>query len=164
MKSIRNWVTLVGLTMVAFALCATGARAQSLTTTNFAGTFNLPFQAQWGSTSLPAGEYSLYYGSLHDGSPQMVEVVGKEKHTPHVLILPQGVNDASTTQSALVCVREGNTGIVRALEMPQIGQAVEFNMPRGTQLIANRSNGKKNVEIAEGPKLIQRIPITLNSK
>jgi len=163
MKSIRNWVSLVGMTMVAFALCATGARAQSLTTTNFAGTFNLPFEAQWGRTILPAGEYSLYYGRLNDGA-RMVEVVGKEEHTPHVLILPQGMNDASTTESALVCVREGNAGIVRALEMPQIGEAVEFNLPRGTKLMANRSNGNKNVQIAEGPKLIQRIPVTLAGK
>jgi len=151
---------------VLFALGATGASAQqapSLSITNFGGTFNLPFEAQWGRTTLPAGEYSLYYGRLHDGA-RMVEVIGKEKHTPHVLVLPNGLNDASTTRSALVCVREGNAGIVRALEMPQIGEAVEFNMPRGTQLVANRSNGKKNVQIAEGPKLIERIPVMVNAK
>jgi hypothetical protein len=34
-------------------------------------------------------------------------------------------------------------------------------MPRGTRLVAQRQNGSKNVQIAEGPKLIQRIPITV---
>lgn len=163
MKTIQRLTTLAGLSLVLFALGATGARAQAIKTPHFAGTFNLPFEAQWGRATLPAGNYSLYYGRLHDGA-RMVEVVGKKNHTPHVLILPQGLNDASTTQSALVCVREGNVGIVRALEMPQINQSVKFGMPRGTQLTANRSNGKNNVQIAEGPKLIQRIPVTMNAK
>jgi hypothetical protein len=164
MNTIRNWVTLAVLTMVAFALCGTGARAQDLRTTYFGGTFNLPFEAQWGRTILPAGEYNLYYGRLIDGGANMVEVMGKENRRPRVLILSHGVNDATTTRSALVCVRQGGVAIVRALEMPQIGQAVHFNTPRGTRLTAKRSNGNKNVELAEGPMLIQRIPIKLNGK
>jgi hypothetical protein len=164
MKTIRNLVTLVGLSVVFFALGATGARAQTLKTPHFSGAFTLPFNAQWGPVSLPAGEYKLYYGRLNDGGPALVEVVGKEKRTPHAFILPQGASDAKATKSALVCVREGGAGIIRALEMPQIGEAVNFRMPRGTQLVAHQSNGSKNVELAQGPMLIQRIPITLAQK
>jgi hypothetical protein len=160
MKIIRNLVTLAGLSVMVFALGATGARAQNLST-NFAGTFTLPFNAQWGRTVLPAGKYSLYYGHLPTSSTSMVEVAAKDKKSPHVFILAQGVSDAAAAKSALVCIREGNGCIVRALEMPQIGQAVEFAMPRGTRLVAQRQNGSKNVQIAEGPKLIQRIPITV---
>jgi hypothetical protein len=162
MKNIRNLVTLTGLFVVFFALGATGARAQSLNTTNFAGTFTLPFVVQWGPATLPAGEYSLYYGRLNNGGPATVEVIGKEGRTPHALILAQGINDASMKKSALVLIREGNAGIVRVLEMPAVGEAVEFSMPRHTQLMAQKGNGSKNVQIAEGPKLIQRIPITLS--
>jgi hypothetical protein len=164
MKIIRNMVTLAGLSMVVFALGATGARAQSIRTTNFAGTFTLPFEAQWGSTILPVGEYSLYYGRLFEGGPAMVEVVGKENRNPHAFILAQGVSDARAAKSALVCVREGNAGIVRALELPQLGEAVSFKMPRHTQLMARQPNGNRNVEIAGGPMLIQRIPVTLRQK
>jgi hypothetical protein len=164
MKIIRNLVTLAGLSVVVFALGVTGARAQSLSTTNFAGTFTLPFEAQWGRATLPAGNYSLYYGQLSRSSTNIVEVVGKDNRSPHVLILPQGLNDASTTKSALVCVREGGVGIVQALEMPQIGEAVHFGMPHHTQLMAHQSNGNKNVELAGGPMLIQRIPVTLTQK
>lgn len=164
MKNIRNRVILGGLSIMVFALCATGARAQSLNSTNFAGTFTLPFEAQWGRAALPAGEYSLYYGHLIAGSAPMVEVIGKGKTAPHILVLVAAVSDASAKKNALVCVREGNTGVIRTLEMPEIGQAANFRMPRGTQLMAKRSNGGKNVELAEGPNLIQRIPITLASR
>ena len=164
MKIIRNLVTLAGLSVVFYALAATGARAQSLSMTNISGTFTLPFNAQWGRATLPAGEYKLYYGRLFQGGSVMVEVIGKEDRTPHVMILAQSVNDAKATKSELVCVREGDTGIIRTLELPQIGEAVNFNMPRGTQLVAHRSNGSKNVELAQGPMLIQRIPITLAQK
>ena len=165
MNSIRNWVTIMGLTIAAFALCATGARSQSLATTQFSGTFTLPFETQWGRMTLPAGKYSLYYGHMYDDiGVTMVEVIGEEKKAPHGFILAPGVSDSSTTKSALVCVREGKAGIVRALEMPQIGRALQFRMTRGAQLTANRSNGKKTIQLAEVPMLIQRIPITLNSR
>jgi hypothetical protein len=164
MKNIRNLVTLIGLSMVAFALAATGARAQGLNMTKFAGTFTLPNEAQWGRATLPAGQYSLYYGNLSNGTAAVVEVVGKENSNPHVLIPAGAIDDASTTKSALVCVREGDTLIVRALEIPQLGQAVNFRMPRGTQLMAQKTNGNKNVQIAEGPMLIQRIPVSLAQK
>ena len=164
MKIIRNLVTLAGLSLVVLALGATSARAQSLRSTNFTGTFTLPFEVQWGHTILPAGDYSLYYGRLFAGGPALVEVKGKKDRSPHVYVLPQGVNDVSTTKSALVCIREGGAGIVRVLEMPEINEAVTFKMPSGAQLMANQHNGNKNVEVAGGPMLIQRIPVTLTAK
>jgi hypothetical protein len=164
MKTIRNLVTLAGLSVVFFALSATGARAQSLKTPHISGTFTLPFNAQWGPVTLPAGEYKLYYGRLYDGGPALVEVIGKENRSPHAFILPQGASDATATKSALVCVREGNAGVIRALELPQIGEALNFRMPRHTQLMAHQSKGSKNIELAQGPMLIQRIPITLAQK
>jgi hypothetical protein len=161
MKNIRNLVTLTGLLVVFFALGATATRAQSLTTTHFSGTFTLPFVAQWGPVALQPGEYSLYYGRLYGGGPAMVEVIGKEDRTPHAFILAQAVNDSAARKSELVCIREGNAGIIRALEMPQLGEAVEFKLPRNTQLMAQKNNGNRNVEIAQGPMLLQRIPVTL---
>jgi hypothetical protein len=164
MKTIRSLTILAGLSLALLTLGVTGAKAQSLSISDFAGTFTLPFEAQWGRTTLPAGEYSLYYGQPLAGGHLFVEVVGKEKGSPHVFILPKGVNDASTTQSALVCVREGNAGIVRGLEMAEIGQSASFAMPHGAKLVAQ--NGKHNgyTQLAQAPMLIERIPITLNAK
>jgi hypothetical protein len=164
MKTNRSLMTLAGLSVALFALGATGAKAQSLVSVDFAGTFTLPFEAQWGRTILPVGEYSLQYGRPFADAPLVVEIQGKEKGSPHVFVLPQGTGSASTTKGALMCVREGNAGIVRRLEMPAIGKSVNFAMPRGAKLMAQ--NGKHNgyTQLAEAPMLIQRIALTAEKK
>jgi|GEM_PF-467356 hypothetical protein len=165
MKTIRRLTTLAGLAVVVFALSATGARAQgpALTVTNFSGTFTLPFNAQWGRVALPAGEYSLYYGSNFGGT-KYVEIVAKERGSLHVLLLAGAPIDVSpNAKNALVCVREGNIGIVRALEMPQIGEALRFRMPQGAMLVSHNGRHNGSTQIAEAPVLIQRITIAQNS-
>ena len=164
MKMVQSLLTLAKVSLVLWTLGIPGVRAQSLRTANLSGAFTLPFNAQWGAASLPPGEYKLYYGHSYEGGPAMVEVVGKENRAPHAMILAQIVSDATGTKNALVCVREGDAGIIRALELPQIGKAIKFYMPRGARLIAQRHNANKNVQIAEGPMLIQRIPVTLSAK
>jgi hypothetical protein len=166
MKTIRSLMTLAGLSLVIFALGVTGAQAQqapSLSITHFGGTFTLPMEAQWGKVTLPAGQYSLYYGSVQDGSASMVEVVGKAKGSPHGLIPVAGKDDASAANSALVCIREGVALIVRTLEMPAIGTAAQFSMPNGSRLVARNASHNGYTQLAEGPVLLQRISITLNA-
>jgi hypothetical protein len=162
MKTIRSLMTSAGLAVMLFTLGAIGAKAQALANPDFAGTFTLSNNAQWGRMSLPAGNYTLRYGGL-SGS-YFVEVRGTEKGSPHGVILVQGTGQSSATKSALVCVREGNGLVIRALEMTQIGTAANFALPRGAQLTAH--NGKRGgyAQLAEAPMLIQRIPVTLNAK
>jgi hypothetical protein len=167
MKTIRSLMTKVGFSMVVLALGATGAWAQqapSLSATSFAGTFTLPIDAQWGSMTLPAGEYSLYYGRAGAGEFHMVEVVGKTNASPHGVILAQQPESASATKNSIVCARDGDALIVRALEMPAIGTSVNFRLPHGAKLVAH--NGKRGgyTQLAEAPMLIQRIAVTLNAK
>ena len=167
MKTIRNLMTLAGLILAVFALGATGAQAQqapSLSITHFGGTFTLPMEAQWGKVTLPAGQYSLYYGSVQDGSASMVEVVGKAKGSPHGVIPVAGRDDASAAKSSLVCVREGSTLIVRRLEMPAIGTAVQFSMPHGAKLVARNAKHDGYTQLAEAPRLIERVPVAFNAK
>ena len=162
MKTIRSLMTLAGLSVMLFALGATGAKAQAIANPDFAGTFTLSNNAQWGNVALPAGHYKLYHGTLF-GS-YFVEVRGAEKGSPHGLIHVEGTDESSATKSVLVCVREGSTLVVRALEIPGLGKSINFAMPRGTQLTAH--NGKHNgyIQLAEAPMLIQRISVTLNAK
>jgi hypothetical protein len=166
MKTIRNMMTVVGLSMVLFALGVAGAKAQQgqgLVVTDAAGTFTLPMDAQWGKMALPAGDYSLYYGRVAGGGPSMLEVVGNAKGSPHGFILAQTHNPTSATKSSIVCVREGDTLIVRALEMASVGKTIFFSLPHGAQLTAHRQN-KRTYELADGPMLIQRVPLTLNAR
>ena len=165
MKTIRSLMTLAGLSLVFFALGAIGTKAQeapSLATTNFAGAFTLPTDAQWGRIALPAGDYALYYG--HIGTARLVEVVGKAKGSPHGLVISGAPTSVSASKSALVCIREGGTLVVRTLDMAPLGESVQFAMPHGAKLMAH--NGKNNgyTQLAGGPMLIQRIPIMSNAK
>lgn len=160
MKAIRSYLTVVGLNLMFLVAGVAGARAQTLRVTEFSGTINLPVETQWQGATLPAGSYSLYYGTRVGGT-YYVELDGKTHGTSHVFVLPQAHNQSSAANNELVCVREGSQLVVLGLKMPQIGESVSFAMPRGAELMAHRTNGSRNVEIAEGPRLIQRIPVTL---
>ena len=163
MKTIRSLMTLAGLSLVLFALGATGARGQIAYPARFAGTFTLPFEAQWGTMTLPAGDYTLQYGTLDNGH-RLVLVQGTAKGSPHGMIQAGPVGETSASKNAIVCVREGNALIVRALEMPAIGESARFNQPGGVKLVAH--NGKHNgyTQFADAAMLIQRIPVTFNAK
>ena len=166
MKTIRSLMTLVGLSVVFLALSAIGARAQqagSLSTTTFSGSFTLPNEAQWGHMTLPAGDYSLYYGRLFAGGVNWVNIVGKAKGSPHGLIVVESNERTSATKDSLICIREGNSLLIRKLELPAIGESVSFAMPHGMEFMAQRQNHGKYT-LAEAPVLIQRVPVTLNEK
>lgn len=164
MRTIQRLTILAGLPLLVLALGATGAKAQGRSGTEFVGTFTLPIEAQWGGTIMPAGEYSLYYRQPLTRASFMVEVIGKKKGSPHVFILPQGVSDASATRTELVCVRQGSSLIVRALEMPEIGTVALFALPHGEKLAARDRDHKGYRQLAEAPMLLERIPVAPNGK
>jgi hypothetical protein len=163
MKMIRTLTTLAGLSLVLLALGATGARAQGSATTNYAGSFTLPLEAQWGAMTLPAGNYSLYYGHKFLGGAYLVEVVGKTEGSPHGMIPIQARNDVSSRKNSLICIRDGDSLVVRKLELPAIGESVSFAMPHGLKLLARKQRHGKYI-LAEAPMLIQRVPVQMNGK
>jgi len=163
MKTIRNLMTLSGLCVALFALVSTGAKAQTLTSTNFVGTFTLPVEAQWGLMTLPAGEYTLSYGTAFWGTVHMVTVAGDAKGIPRGMILPRSRDDASAGKNILNCLRLGDTLYVRSLEMPDLGESVHFKIPRGVEVqskvIAGHQNQKGNNQIALVSIGIERVPV-----
>jgi hypothetical protein len=161
MKRFWNSAVIAGLSVLLLALCAPGARAQSTSPTLFGGTINLPFQVAWGPMVLPAGEYTLHYGAVN-GTTYVVEVEGKAKGSPHGLVLARNPNATQAMTSSLVCVRAGDSGIVRELEMPEIGRSISFPMPKGARLMASNRKGHAGRAVAQ--LKIQRIPVLLNAK
>jgi hypothetical protein len=163
MKTIRSLMTSAALIVAFLALGTPVVRGQAVPLPRFSGTFTLPTQAQWGKMTLPAGEYALHYGALFGGI-SVVHVAREGKGVPGGFVLPLAPNSASRTKNAILCIRDGNTLIVRALEMPVIGESVTFAMPRGAKVVAH--NGKHNgyTQLAEAPRLIERIPVTLSAK
>ena len=163
MKTIRNFATLFGLSLMLAAFGAAGARAQGFTMTGVGGSFNLPLQAQWGSMTLPAGTYTLQYGYAASGRP-VVQVQGTAKGSPHGIIIARAHDKATGTKNAIICVREGDTLAVQGLEMAVAGESASFSLPRGAQLTARQRNSQGTVQVAEAPMLIQRVPISLDAK
>lgn len=166
MKKIQRLATLAGLSLALLALGAVGAKAQltaGLSRPIAWGSFTLPFEAQFGSMTLPAGDYTLEYGALTPGN-YLVEVVGKAEGSPRGFVLVQQHDTTAATQSSLICVREGRTGIVKSLEMSWIGESVTFSTPHGGKIMAEKRNGSTNTQLAEAGSFIQRIPVNLNGK
>lgn len=163
MKTIRSLMSIAGLSLAILVLGASGAKAQAVGTTHFAGTLTLPLETHWGPMALPAGHYTVQFGTQTNGA-RLVEIRGTAKNSPQGVILAGPLGDASGKANVVVCLREGNTLIVRSLEMPAIGKSIKFSLQHGTELMAK--NGKHNgyIQLAEAPMLVQRIPVTLNAK
>ena len=168
MKTIRSLTTLAGLSVLLFALSGTGAKAQALSTTSFAGTFSLPVEAQWGAMTLPAGEYSLSYGRAFKGTTYLVTVAGEAQGSPRGMILARSLDDVSAGENVLDCARVGDTLYVRSLEMPAIGEAIHFKIPHGVEVqskvIAGHQNQKGNNQVASMAIRVERVPVRLNGK
>lgn len=164
MKKVRNLTLLVGFSVALFALGTIGTKAQGLTNVSFAGTFTLPFGAQWGHLTLPPGEYTLQYGQLFARGTYAVAVAGEEKGSPHGLILIRQRSDPSETGNSLICIRAGNKRYVRGLELAEIGVSVSFALPRDVDLMANQRSHNGNTQIAQAPMLIQPVPVKPSGK
>lgn len=162
MKTIQSFFSMVGLGVAMFVLGASGAKAQVLNSPDFTGTFTISHIAQWGATTLPAGEYTLKYGYL-DGGADAVEIAGKAKGSPRVTMLAVANGRNSEVENSLACIREGNTLVVQRLDLPAIDKSLNFAMPHGTTLVAHRQN-RGEYTLAGGPMLIQRVPVTANQK
>jgi hypothetical protein len=164
MKAIRNLTILVGLSVALIALAATGAMAQKLAITSFNGSFTLPLDAQWAAMALPAGDYNLSYGQPFKGGIQVVTVAGKAEGSPRGMVLIKARSQTSASKNALVCAREGHTLVVRALELPAIGESVDFAPPHGVKVrawvVAGKGNHNAKTHLAEVPIPIERVPVT----
>jgi hypothetical protein len=167
MKMIRNITILAGLSVALIALAATSARAQVLWTTHFTGTFTLPVHAQWGAMTLPADDYTLRYGTQENGRG-LVVVRGTAKGSPYGMIFAGPGDDVAESNNALLCIREGDTLYVRALELPAIGESIHFRIPHGVEvrsrLVQQSHNQSGKTTFAQVAIGITRVPVKANGK
>ena len=131
--NIRSHTTLVGVFPVISRVGTAAQSALGLRMTEFAGRFTLPFDAAWGETVLPQGNYALYYGALGKGL-HCVEILGIDHGTPRGIFLVREQNSASVIQNALVCTCRSGRHIIRTLELPAIGKAISFAGPTASKL------------------------------
>ena len=160
MRIIKNLMILAGLSVALFAMSVTGARAQLITYPEFTGSFHLPVQARWGSLTLPPGIYGLYYGEPFKGGLKVVEVVNKADGSPRGIALIRGLSPASGATNELVCTRDGNMDFVRALDLPVLGESIQFGLPHDMKLMARQQGHNATKPVAELHGLTQRFPVT----
>jgi hypothetical protein len=115
------------------------------------GKFNLPFEARWGRSILPPGNYSFTLDTTA-GSGQIVLLNAERK----AVFVPNNAATSTGKQSEhseLIITRRGAKAIVRALHLGDLGVTLYYAPPKGEPTV-----------IAEAPDLIQRLPISMAGK
>jgi len=141
---VRNLV----LALAGAAIFVGVANAQD---TVYAGNFTLPFEAQWGGLTLPAGDYSLKLGYSPAGwDTILIEQDGRKLG----MVMSRSHNqDLSSKHSTLVVARSDGRARIVALHVEELRSDFNYGVPRGGARV-----------IASAPELIQRIPLSSNGK
>jgi hypothetical protein len=163
MKAIRNIATLAAVAMMFATLGANRASAQA-----FQGSFQLPFEARWGSVNLPPNRYTFEIGrsawSEHVGRGDIVVLssLAKDGHRVSYVIWGQ-IDDppSSTGENVLLCQRHGSVYVVRTLRLGAVGETLSFPVPKSV-LIESEKRGHKKHKLQAGA--VQTVPITISRK
>lgn len=142
MKINRNYVKLFVLVLAATALSVGTGYAQG-----FQGKFTLSSKAMWGQTVLQPGTYTLAISRNNAGATVTVRSEGQA--SSEAVLLPASHDIAAANgKNDLVCIREGDTLVVRMLELSATGNSYRFEMPKAAQLYAQAKPAVERVEIA----------------
>ncbi len=114
------------------------------------GQFTLPFDAQWGRATLPAGDYTFTINST--GSPVIAMIGQSDRNVGLVMAQSTSTSDA-TKASELIVTRNGGHARIRVLHLAELGTDLYYAAPK--------SEGR---EMASAPQLIQHLPVLLNGK
>ncbi|MGC9997181.1 MAG: hypothetical protein ABSF71_14760 [Terriglobia bacterium] len=125
MNSIRISTLLRFLGLVLLAVCFNAGHASAQM---FQGKFTLPFEARWGTATLPAGEYSFRV----DGVCATCSVYLSRGIQNVAMILAWGRSENHSGHAELSVVR----GTVRTLRLPQIGVVLYYASPQHKHLTA----------------------------
>lgn len=180
MKAIRNLATLAALALMIAACGTSQANAQSL----LRGTFRLPFPAQWGSTTLPAGNYAVRVDdgagwpysvivtvwTRSTGTNSPVTLAGNSQNrfsrkTVEAVLIVSPIEANSQTQSNMLeCVSQGSICIVHEMQLGPLGETLYFPVSKSMRIKAAKRGGSSHALQARGhtPELVRRVPITIS--
>jgi hypothetical protein len=125
MKAIRRFSFLqtLALSVLALGLSAAPAAAQSVM-----GTFKLPMAANWGTSSLPAGEYS-YSAEISQGMP--ILTVRSLDSNRAQMFLAQSVSPGDDSKPAtLELTRKGDKMYVSSISARGMGLVFNYSVPK----------------------------------
>jgi hypothetical protein len=124
MKSQNNFSAIQFATLgLAASLLLVGV---ALAAPIYRGSFTLPFDARWGSTTLPAGEYMLRFEDV--GSRAFLVVKETKSGRDVAFLAPVATNEmTSTGQSALLVVNTGNQRVIHSLRLAELGEVFVYD-------------------------------------
>jgi hypothetical protein len=150
MKTIRHYALMKYAAFVLLAICFNAALAAAQDAgAVYRGSFHLPFEARWGTAVLPPGDYTLALNSTT--VPSMVTVRGEK--TAIMVQAQLMARHTGSDRSALVLVRRAKKGVVRSLYLAEMEIAFHYGLPKEERPV-----------LAQGPQLIQRIPVTMTGR
>ena len=127
MTSIRKFasITLLALTSLNFAPTLASAEEPAH------GKFTLSHDVHWQNVVVPAGDYRFSYG--FDGFPRML-VLSKLSgaRTGYMLLVPATEEAKPTDLSRLVLRTTPDGTYVTAMQLPESGMTLDFNVPLPT--------------------------------
>ena len=106
--------------IAALGLTASHAKAQR-------GTFNLPFEAHWGSVVLPPGPYTISV-PLQVSWPRIIEISGHGKTVPILVGIEESQKPSDHSYLSLLNV--DGTYVVRKFNSGASGKVFTFLLPR----------------------------------
>jgi len=134
------------LAMLTACFGANLAHAQTLQ-----GKFHLPFEVQWGQAVLPPGNYSFSVGTGTPSANRSVFVRG-EDNTANIIVSPI-CDDSHAGKNELIVERHGERRAVRELRLADAGLVFSYPAPKAEKQV-----------LAQGPALIQHLPILMANK
>lgn len=164
MKRMRTILTLAGVLLLVPTFGVVSARAQSMFHGVANGKFSLPFQAQWGNVTMPAGNYTFSLYEFASGGSLMVRIHGEAKGSAHGYVLTEAQNSTRAPENELLCIHNGNKEIVSALVLPTMGKSFTFKVPSAEEMLTRRINHNTNIQSAEATGLIQSVPVKMTAK
>jgi hypothetical protein len=125
MTAIRRFSFLqaLALSVLALGLSATPAAAQSVT-----GTFKLPMAAKWGTSFLPAGEYS-YSAEISNGMP-LVTVRSVDTKWAQMFLAQSVSAEDDSKPATLELTRQGDTLYVSSISARGMGLVFNYALPK----------------------------------
>jgi hypothetical protein len=132
------------LALAVFAVVAVSVQARPATR----GHFVLPYDVQWGTVALPAGDYTFAIDHL---TPNGTIVLYRGTQAAGI-VRAQDLEGApnQVKSGELLCVRHDGKATVRALALPEAG-TFYFALPKGMRaLVASQPQLMESVSVQRG--------------
>jgi len=128
MTSIRKFVYSALLAATAMSFASGAASAQE----SAHGKFKLGHDVFWGNAKIPAGEYE--FTVVPNGvSPVLTLTKMSGERAGYMVLVPSTETSKHSDGSMLVLANTPEGSYVKALQLPEFGMTLDFNVPRTSE-------------------------------